>query len=78
MPVPLESRVLVPVSYIGEGRSSYSGTVVGIAATHIIFTYIVLLDEPVEDPQYGGMLRAITVDGCNLRDTLGNYAWRKN
>lgn len=69
-PIPMESRVVVPASYCGEPRR---GTVVGVAACHVIFWYIVLLDEPHEAPF--GAVRAISVPGCEL-DGEGGGDWR--
>ena len=38
-PVPIGARVIVPDHYLGE--KGVTGTVAGIASTHIIFAYIV-------------------------------------
>ena len=73
-PVPLQTQVIVPLHYLGPDRESYQGRVVGIASMHIIFTYIILLDVPVET-EYG-LTSAITVGGPELMNASGEYAWR--
>ena len=45
-PIPMGSRVVVPDSYLKE--KGITGTVAGISSTHILFTYIVILDKEVE------------------------------
>lgn len=51
-----------------------TGTVAGIASIHVIFHYIVILDEPhVHD---GETYTAITAIGSHLMDESGKYAWR--
>jgi hypothetical protein len=72
-PVPMESRVIVPKHYLD--RDDVKGTVVGVASMHVIFTYIVLLDEPI-DTEYG-TCRAIVVNGPELRGENGED-WRLN
>lgn len=66
-PVPMNTRVVIPALYAGEERR---GTVVGIAFVHVVFSYIVLLDEPVDTP-YGSQ-RAITVPGGDLTGEDGS------
>lgn len=58
------SRVIVHPSMTGR---EMSGEIVGIATCHIIFTYIVLLDEPLQVPGYDKPWRAISVPGGCLR-----------
>ena len=72
--IPLQTRVIVPENYLGSDRDSYAGRVVGISALHIIFTYIVLLDVPVET-EYG-LTSAICVSGTELMNEQGKYEWR--
>lgn len=69
-PIPMESRVLVPAHYCGVVKS---GTVVGIASCHLIFNYIVLLDEP-HNTEFG-TIRAVSVAGSLLTGTDGSH-WR--
>jgi len=42
-----------------------TGTVSGISSAHIIFGYIVILDNEIDDPEYGKM-KAIVVNGPEL------------
>lgn len=72
--IPLQTRVIVPESYLGPDRESYAGRVVGISFLHVIFMYIVLLDVPVET-EYG-LTSAICVNGAELMNEQGEYAWR--
>jgi len=72
-PIRMNSRVIVPEMYLGENRKSYSGTVVGISMQHVIFTYIVLLDEP--STYDGEEIKAIVVPGPDLRGADGTD-WR--
>jgi hypothetical protein len=73
-PVPLQTRVIVPVQYLGADKHNFKGIVAGIATVHVIFTYIILLDEPIVTND--GLTSAIIVDGPNLMDEDGVYAWR--
>ena len=69
--VPMGTRVIVPAGYASVAE--LKGTVVGIASMHIIFSYIVLLDEPA--PSEYGDLRAVTVPGPQLSGENGEN-WR--
>lgn len=73
-PVPMQTRIIVPRQYLGIHRATFGGRVVGIASCNIIFMYIVLLDEPLM--LWDEVVNAIVVDGCNLMDEDGVYAWR--
>lgn len=73
-PVPLQSRVILPLHYLGPNRESYSGRVVGISSVQVVFTYIVLLDVPIET-EYG-LTNAICVGGAELMNEQGEYEWR--
>ena len=66
-PIPMGAKVRVPDNYLGRPAT---GEVVGIASMHVIFIYIVLLDVPYEDKDYG-TFRAITVQGSELSDLNG-------
>jgi hypothetical protein len=68
--VPMGARVVVP-SYAGGG----TGTVVGISSVHILFSYIVLLDVPIDSPY--GITSAVCVGGPELNDVDGTH-WRLN
>lgn len=70
--IPIGTRVTVGQPYCSERN----GTIVGISSCHVIFTYIVLLDEPV-DSVYGQM-RAIAVNGPELSSEDGKTNWRLN
>jgi hypothetical protein len=72
-PVPLQTKVKVPKTYTG-GEDEATGRVVGIAMMHVIFTYIVLLDQPLQTED--GLTEAFTIPGSQLMDLDGNYAWR--
>lgn len=80
-PVPMNSRVLVPSNYLGRPEAdlaSRTGTVVGISSMHVIFTYIVLLDIPYNDPDYGEM-KALAAPGSELESaTEPGKNWRNN
>lgn len=68
-PIPLQTRVTVEV----YGKQ-HLGTIGGIASMHVIFTYIVVLDEPYEDPDYG-LTSAIVIHGPMCRGLNGEH-WR--
>lgn len=70
-PVPMNARVRIPAHYIGKPAT---GTVVGIAMIHIVFCYIVLLDEPI-DTEYGQQ-RALSIGGAELESEDGTANWR--
>jgi hypothetical protein len=70
-PVPMGTRVNIPPNYLGKPAK---GTVAGIAQIHVVFQYIIILDEPYIDPSYGEM-RAITVSGPELEGEDGTN-WR--
>lgn len=69
--VPIGARVRVPSHYLGHAAV---GTVVGISSVHIIFFYIVLMDEPF--PSEYGECRALTVSGSELDSEDGKTNWR--
>lgn len=73
-PVPLDSRVKIP-SYFHKDKPSRFGKVVGIASMHVIFTYIVLLDKPLET-QFG-TVEAVVVNGSELESVTGEN-WKLN
>lgn len=69
--IPLQTRVRIDKQYLGR---EVTGTVGGIASAHVIFHYIVVLDEPhIHD---GEVYTAITVIGSHLMDEAGVYRWR--
>lgn len=68
-PIPMGTRVIVPEHLFGDGKD-HLGTVIGIASLQVFFIYIVLLDEPWEDPNYG-TCQAVPVSGCALRGQDG-------
>ena len=69
----MNTRVMVPELYLGKDHIDYKGTVVGVSSIHVIFTYIVLLDRPVQIE--GEEMRAIVVVGPDLRG-LDGTDWR--
>lgn len=70
-PVPMGQRVRVPKHYLGKDAT---GTVEGISFMHVIFVYIVRLDEP--HPSEHGEIRCITVGGADLDSEDGLTNWR--
>lgn len=73
-PVPLQTRVIVPEHYLGPNRESYAGRVVGISSLHVVFSYIVLLDSPIET-EYG-LTSALCIGGGELMNEKGETEWR--
>lgn len=72
-PVPMDTRVRIPAHYLGKPAV---GTVVGVSSVHVIFTYIVLLDEAVSS-EYG-KIRALSINGAELDSEDGMTNWRLN
>lgn len=70
-PVPMQTRVKIPIYYLGEQQT---GTVAGIAFQHVVFAYIVILDEPFF--YQAEFITAITVLGSELMDENGEFAWK--
>lgn len=74
--VPLQTRVR---TIKDSGYPVVTGRVVGVASIHIIFTYIVLLDEPILLPGAWEEVErhdAITVPGTALETEDGTSNWR--
>lgn len=67
----MNTRVRIPDSYLG--RKAF-GTVVGVSSMHVIFHYIILLDEPFQAEF--GEIRALTVIGSELTSEDGSQDWR--
>lgn len=61
----MQSRV---VFSIGDDRE-FTGRIVGIAFAHVIFSYIVLLDEPWPEPGYEGHT-AVPVMGSMIKRVI--------
>lgn len=72
-PIPMETRVIIPGAAIGQA-DSLTGVVVGISYAHIFFSYIVLLDSPLQSPY--GLQRAISVPGGILEAPDGSN-WKR-
>ncbi len=70
-PVPMGARVRIPPHYVGKVAT---GTVIGIAALHVVFSYIILLDEP--HPTEYGEIRALSIVGSELDSEDGSTNWR--
>ncbi len=66
----METRVVVPADMSAGVRK---GTVVGIAEFHVIYRYIVLLDEPLATSE--GAVRALSIQGTLLEGEDGSN-WR--
>lgn len=73
LPVPMQSRCRVDAQYLGKEAL---GIVAGIASCHVVFHYIIILDEPHVDLESGETFTAISVLGPHLMDESGKYAWR--
>lgn len=71
-PVSMETRVRV--NLFDNKSKDYTGIVVGIASLHILFTYIVLLDEQLNINE--DVCRAVTVPGPLLRSEDVLSDWR--
>lgn len=70
-PVPMRTRVRLPKHYLGP---HVTGTVAGIAFMHVIFSYIVILDEEYNSDH--GPILAITIGGSELESEDGTDNWR--
>ncbi len=73
--IPMGARVYA----IDEQRNRSPhgiGTVVGIASFHVIFSYIVLFDEPFEDSEFGTM-RAMSIFAPQLVSADTGETWMK-
>lgn len=71
-PVPMGTRVLVTTPYVNK-EDCQEGTVIGVASTHLISMYIVLLDKPIESNC--GTLKAIVINGPEIRGVDG-MSWK--
>lgn len=58
----IDQRVSFDVAELIKG----TGQIIGVASMHVIFHYIVLLDEPLDVLGYEKH-RAISVSGCSLK-----------
>jgi hypothetical protein len=67
----MNTRVIVPKHYLG--KDNIRGTVVGISSMHVVFGYIVLLDEAIQTEF--GETRAVIVNGPELNGENGEH-WR--
>lgn len=73
-PIPMQSRVLVPLYFKDMRITNRIGTVTGIASAHVITTYNVTLDAPMNTVY--GLIHCITVHGHEL-ERLDGSNWRK-
>lgn len=73
-PVPIGTRVRIPENYYKEKNKLRFGTVAGIASMHVIFTYIIILDELL-DSEFGE-LKAVVVNGPELISEDGLTDWK--
>ena len=71
-PVPMYSRVKIPKRYHGLDEDVI-GTIVGVSSVHVIFTYIVYLDNELKSSF--GSVRGIVVPGPEL-EGLDGTNWR--
>lgn len=69
-PVPMKTRVKIPSYFHADKEKERFGFVAGVASCHVIFTYIVLLDEPLETPY--GEVNAVVVNGPELEAEDGS------
>jgi hypothetical protein len=72
-PVPMKSRVIVPEAFVGESYGDRPGTVVGISSVHVVFVYVVLLDQEISTEW--GIMQAVCVPGPQLEKYEGGN-WR--
>lgn len=70
--IPMNTAVRLPVDWLGHEAT---GVVVGVATMHVVFMYIVLLDVPHQDKDFGE-IRAVTVGGPQLESVDGKTNWR--
>jgi hypothetical protein len=68
--VPMQARVRV------RNHPELVGTVEGVASTHIVFHYIVRLDEETFLEGPGLLVRSIDVPGTELESPDGTVHWR--
>jgi hypothetical protein len=78
-PVSFDTRVRLP-DYISKNKENpIFGTVVGIASINVIFTYIILLDEPLEsswlEPEFK-QVKAVIMPGTELVSEDGLTNWK--
>lgn len=73
-PVPMGSRVYIPEYFSINKEKKLTGTVAGVASVHVIYTYIVLLDESIQSEEFGE-LKAVVVNGPELEGVDGSN-WR--
>ena len=67
----MNTPVTLPLEWLGKLAT---GTVVGIASIHVVFQYIVLLDEPTET-EYG-LQSAVVCGGPQLTHAVTQENWR--
>lgn len=67
-PIPLQTRVILP-----DYHNNMTGTVCGIATMGIFFTYIVLLDKPINN-EYGEN-SAVVANGLELKSEVTGLKW---
>lgn len=72
-PVPMGARVKIPPYYFNADKEIW-GTVEGVSWKHVIFIYIVVLDERIETDDLGS-IKAVTVSGPELEGEDGLH-WR--
>lgn len=61
-PIPMGARVILPAHLL---PSMPRGRVAGVASRHVIYFYIVILDEPLYTEEHG-WVEAVTASGCEL------------
>lgn len=72
-PVPIGSRVKIP-DYFDKDKTPRFGRVAGISSVHVIFSYIVILDKPLQTEF--GLVDAIIVNGPELKSEDGMSDWK--
>jgi hypothetical protein len=70
-PVPLGSSVRIIETGSLNGKT---GIVAGIAWQHVIFVYIIILDEPIQTKE--GLTLAVTLPGTLLQSTVDGSDWK--
>lgn len=69
-PVPMGAKVRLPQEWFGK---TVTGEVVGVASIHVLYTYIILLDDPITNEI--GVQRACVCPGPQL-EGLDGTNWR--
>lgn len=78
-PISFNTRVRLPDYIYKDKETPVFGIVAGVATRDIIFTYIILLDEPLECPWLGPefeQVKAVVMSGTELVSEDGLTNWK--